>query len=409
MHLYYLFIIVITIATIFSYLNYRFIKWPAPIAVMAFSLVLSVILMLLRSFYPHLTSIVSNAIGSINFYDLLMRVFLGFILFAGAYKIPVTQLRKVWKPVTALALLATFIAAFMAGALLFLLLYALGIDIPLLHCLLFGALIAPTDPVAVLGIIRKMGIPASIEMKIAGESIFNDAIAIVLFTLLYKVAAGNETANLANGVLEFFKETGGGILWGVVLAGIGFFSLQSIDNYKVEILITLVIVMGGYAVAHYLQISGPIAMVIAGLITGSHSRKHGLSQGSEKYVSLFWGLVEDFLNLILFLLIGFEILVIPFNGIIYLIALAAILPVLVARLVAVFLTVTIFKKWFERHSALLLTWCALRGGISIALALSLHPGMHRYYFVIITYVVAVFSIIVQGLTVKKLIRRLEQV
>jgi CPA1 family monovalent cation:H+ antiporter len=335
-----------------------------------------------------------------------MKVFLGFILFSGAFKVDIAELKREIKPVLALVLIGTFTSIIIVGYLLFLFLQLVKIDIPLIHCLLFGSLISPTDPIAVLGILKKMRIPVSIEMKITGESLFNDGIAIVIFTSIYEAASVQNSVSVTGSALLFLQETGGGIALGIVLAAIGFFILRSVDNYKVEILITITLVMIGYAIADNITVSGPIAMVIAGLATGSITRKHSMSDKTNRYVSAFWELLEDFLNLILFLLIGLELLIIPHQWSVYLTGCVVILIVLVARFISVSIPVLIFNQWFNKKSISILVWGGLRGGISIALALSLTPKMDRSFFVIATYMVAVFSILIQGLTIKKLIARL---
>jgi CPA1 family monovalent cation:H+ antiporter len=374
---------------------------------MVCSLVCSIAAIALNDYFPELTTTIKETVASINFYQVFMKVFLGFILFAGAFKISYDELKKELKPVIALALISTLISSFIVAALTWELFRILGFDVPFLHCLLFGALISPTDPVAVLGILKKAGVSTSLEMKVTGESLFNDSIAIVLFMATYEVATLQKEASIADVSLLFLREAGGGIVLGFILALAGFIVLKFVDDYKIEILITLVIVMIGYSIADSVNVSAPIAIVIAGLFTGTASKKYGMSAESQKYVSIFWELVDDFLNIILFILIGFELMVIPFNWYSYVIGLTAIVIVLIARYISVIFPVLIFRRWFEKNAAVMLTWCGLRGAVSIALALAIPVNMHRSSFVIITYVVAVFSIIVQGLTIKRLAKRLK--
>lgn len=407
MSLYYIFCALILYATILQYINYRFIKWPWPIAVMFLSLTLSFILILFSNRFPSFTGLIQKAVRSIDFYDVVIKIFLGFILFSGAFKVDIDQLKKEIKPVLALAIFSTLISTFVVGYLLFFTFQLLKLEIPLIHCFLFGALICPTDPVAVLGIIKRIGVPVSVEMKITGESLFNDAIAIVIFSSLFEAASQHRDIGIAHAATLFMKEVGGGVLWGMLLAFIGFYTLKSIDNYQLEILITLALVMVGYSVADQIEISGPVAVVIAGLVTGSRTRWVSMSDQTQTYVTSFWELLEYFLNLILFLLIGLELLIIPQYWLVYFASGFVIVIILVARFISVAIPVYIFPQWFANMSTILLTWCGLRGGISIALALSLTNELHRPFFLILTYIVVIFSILIQGLTVKKLVRKLK--
>lgn len=407
MYFYYLFTALVLVATISSFINEKLLKWPPSISVLVFSLSTAILTLSLKEYFPDIASVITGSVQSINFHDLLMKAFLGFILFAGAFRMSVRELKEEIKPVLILALFSTVLSSFVVGYLLFLLLQWLDAGIPFLHCLLFGALISPTDPVAVLGLFKKIEISQSLKMKINGESLFNDGVAIVLFTCVLAAASPEGGLNSRQIIILFFEEVGGGVALGLLLSLIGFFALRAVDNFKIEILITVVLVMVGYSIGDHIDVSAPIAVVIAGLFTGSKSKKSGMSDESKQKVSLFWDLLDDFLNLILFLLIGFEVLVIPRSGWIYAIGCAAILIVLFARFISVSVPMLLFKRWFGKGHAVVLTWCALRGGVSIALALSIPSDMHRSVFVIVTYLIAVFSIVVQGLTIRRLIERLQ--
>lgn len=298
---------------------------------------------------------------------------------------------------------------FVVGVLVWLLFGWFKMPIPLIHCLLFGALISPTDPIAVLGILKKANIPASLELKISGESLFNDGVAIVIFVSLAEIArsSSGDVSIISIGKL-FLIEALGGIAFGLLLGYIGYWALRSIDDYKVEVLITLAIVSGGYFLAGRLHLSGPLAMVIAGIFTGNKSKREGMSDLTRDYLGKFWEMVDEILNAVLFLFIGVEMLIIKINPTVFYIGIISIGIVLFARWVSVYLPVSLmrFTVRFEKHAVKIMTWGGLRGGISVALALSLSSGMHREQFVLITYIIVVFSILVQGLTIGKLAKKL---
>lgn len=309
------------------------------------------------------------------------------------------------------ATIGTILSTFIVGGLMFLIFKLFHLPIRFIYCLLFGALISPTDPIAVLGILRKAKIPPSLELKISGESLFNDGVAVVIFITILEIAVGGTVdLSFADVALLFLKEAGGGLLLGALIGFIGYRALRSVDNYQVEVLITLAVVMGGYALADVLRVSGPLAMVVAGIITGNMGKETAMSDITRDYVGKFWEVIDEILNAILFLLIGFEMLVIKWTPQLFLIGSITILIVLLARWVSVAIPVFFlqFKNTFEKNALPILTWGGLRGGISVALALSLPKEMFNEEFAAITYIVVVFSIIVQGLTIGKLARKLTQ-
>jgi len=278
------------------------------------------------------------------------------------------------------------------------------LNIPYIYCLLFGGLISPTDPIAVMGILKHAGIPKSLELKIAGESLFNDGVGVVVFLTILEVAInGTEKFSIGGTALLFIKEAGGGLVFGIALGFLAYFLVKSIDNYRVEVLITLTMVTCGYSLTDHLHLSGPLAIIMAGIIFGTKAKKAGLSETSRDYLGKFWDLIDDIFNAVLFLLIGLEMLVIQINVTIMIVAGIMVVLVLLARYISVAFPVIFLKLWikFEKNAVLILTWGGLRGGISVALALSLPKAMHREEFLLITYVVVVFSIIVQGLTIGK--------
>jgi CPA1 family monovalent cation:H+ antiporter len=403
--------ITIFLSAVFAYINHRLIKWPPTIGIMVLSLGASLLVATLGKFYPSVSIQVIQLASSIDFRDVLMNFMLSFLLFAGAIHIDATQLKKQRWPVLILSTLGILISTTLVGGGTWCLFQIFHMPIPLIYCLLFGALISPTDPIAVLAILKEAKIPASLEMKISGESLFNDGVAVVVFvTLLDAARSGISAVDILSIGKLFLQEAIGGLVFGAVIGYLGFYALKSIDDYKVEVLVTLAIVVGGYSLAGHLHLSGPLAMVVAGIITGNKARDGMLSQVSWDYLGKFWELVDEILNAILFLLIGLEMLVIKINLTVLIIGTVSVILVLVARWTSVVFPILLlrFKLKFERHAVAILTWGGLRGGLSVALALSLSPNMHRDEFVLITYMIVVFSILVQGLTIGPLTKRLKR-
>lgn len=407
--LYSIITLLIVLTAAFSYINFRYLKLPPTIGIMVIALVCSLLAVFAGHVSPSFKKIPESVVNSLDFESLLMKVMLSFLLFAGAVHIDVQKLKKQMVPIITFATAGVLLSTFVVGGLMFLVFQVFELDVPFIFCLLFGALISPTDPIAVMGILKKAKIPPSLEIKIAGESLFNDGVGVVIFATIMELARmGTESISIGQIGLAFLKEAGGGIAWGLVLGYAGFLLLRSIDHYQVEVLITLAMVMGGYLLASYMHISGPLAMVVAGIITGNKGKKEAMSDITRDYLGKFWELVDDILNGILFLLIGLEVLVISFHSKIIYVGLIAVVIVLFARFISVFLPTLILKlrRSFERHTIPILTWGGLRGGISVALALSLPYSMHRGEFVPITYIVVIFSIIVQGLTIGGLAKKL---
>jgi len=279
----------------------------------------------------------------------------------------------------------------------------MGLQVDLVYCFLFGSLISPTDPIAVLGILKKVGVPKKLETKIVGESLFNDGVGVVVFLTIFSIASqGLENVTAMEIGIIVLEEVGGGILLGGILGFIAYRLMKSIDDYSVEVLITLAIVMGGYLLAQKLHFSGPLAVVVAGLIVGHDTvRDHTMSKNTELYVDKFWETWDALLNGVLFVLIGLEILILPFEKSYIIAGLIAIPLILIARYLALSIPIQFFQKKldFVPNTNILMTWGGLRGGISIALALTLTASMERDLFLIITYVVVIFSIVVQGMTI----------
>ncbi|MCB0699702.1 MAG: sodium:proton antiporter [Chitinophagales bacterium] len=408
MKLYTVLTVIISISAVFAYINYRYIKLPNTIGIMVMSLICSALLVTIGHFVPSWSGTVIDMIRSIDFQQLLMDAMLSFLLFAGAIHVNYASLKREKWPIAIMATIGTLISTFVVGYVTHLLFGLFDMQVGFVYCLLFGALISPTDPIAVLGILKRAKIPHSIELKVTGESLFNDGVAVVVFVTIMQIArAGLDNMSPISVGELFLVEAVGGIIYGIALGYVGFFMLRSIDNYQVEVLITVAIVMGGYSLASVLHISGPLAMVVAGIITGNQGKEYAMSHTTRDYLGKFWEVIDEILNAILFLLIGFELLVIEFDSTLFLIGAITILVVLAARLISVAFPLLALKRFInlEKNAIGILTWGGLRGGISVALALSLPDAMYRSEFVTITYVVVVFSIIVQGLTIGKLAKR----
>jgi len=401
--------ILVTISAVFSYVNHRFLKLPATIGLMLIGLIFS--LMLLGMNQLGFTSIKQNAeqlLQQIDFNETLMQGMLSFLLFAGALHVNINDLAQQKWAITSLATAGTLISTFIVGGLTWVVLDWLDIAPPLIYCLLFGALISPTDPIAVLGILKTARAPKSLETKITGESLFNDGVAVVIFLVIFGVATGGDGVNVEHVGVLFFEEALGGVVYGLALGALTYYLLKSIDNYTVEILMTLALVMGGFALANRIHVSGPIAIVVAGLMIGNHGRTFAMSDRTRENLDTFWELIDEILNAVLFVLIGLELLTITFLHE-YFIAAALIIPiVLLARLISVSLPIGLLsvRYKFAPGTVKVLTWGGLRGGISVALALSLPMGPERNLILTITYLVVVFSILAQGLTMARLVKRI---
>lgn len=399
--------ILITLAAVFSYINFRYIGLPVTIGVMVIALSMSLMLNLLGSFGLGLKPQAELLLRNIDFDRTLLHGMLSFLLFAGALHIDINDLIELKWSIGALATVGTLMSTFLVGTLTWFVLGWFGIGLSYLYCLLFGALISPTDPIAVLSILKTAGAPKSLELRITGESLFNDGVGIVVFLVILEMATGAQKVSAGHIGLLFVQEVIGGVLFGLGIGYLAYQMLKSVDNYQVELLITIALVAGGYALADALHLSGPIAIVVAGLLIGNHGRLFGMSEKTRAHLDVFWELVDEILNAVLFVLIGLEVLVLTFT-MQYLLASLLIIPlVLFARFVAIGIPVTLLRPFraFSPGAVRIMTWGGLRGGISVALALSLPPGRERDVILAITYAVVVFSIVVQGLTLERMVKR----
>jgi CPA1 family monovalent cation:H+ antiporter len=397
------------ITAVIAWVNARYLKLPSTIGVMAASLILSgAALMLDYAGIGRPRDYATELFGAIDFSTVLMEVMLSMLLFAGALQVDLPNLARYRWQVGLLAVCGTVTAALLVGLGLYMLLPLAGVRLPLAFCLVFGALIAPTDPISVTALLRKVGAPANLEAVISGESLFNDGVGIVIFTVMAAVATRHEAPGGAETLMLLLREAGGGIAYGVVLGYVTYRMLRSIDSYQEEVLLTVAAVLGGYSLAHVLGVSGPLAMVAAGILIGNLGRRKGMSDVTREHVDQFWELLDSMLNASLFVLIGFEALLLPFSGALLAAGAIAIAVTLAARLLSAGLPVAVLgnRSGLPKGAWQVLTWGGLRGGISVALALALPAGPERDTLVTMTYLVVVFSVLVQGLSVGKLVRKL---
>lgn len=401
--------ILVVLAAIFGYINVRFLKLPTTIGLMLITIVFTLAVIGVAQFDSTLLEAEKNIVSRIDFKTVLLDGMLSFLLFAGALHTNFEQLKVQRWPVLAFATLGVLVSTFLVGTGMYYILMLMHIPVSFINCLLFGALISPTDPIAVLGILKQAGAPKKLETKIVGESLFNDGVGVVIFITIYQIASSSTGHVDPMHILELFGlEVLGGIVLGLVLGFISYRLMRSIDDYDVEVIITLAAVMGGTVLAQNLHISAPLAMVTAGLVVGNDTvRATTMSEITETYVDKFWELIDILLNTILFVLIGMEMLVLTFETNYIFAGIIAIPVVLICRYISLLLPINFFKKKlnFVPKTNLIMTWGGLRGGISIALALGLTQSMERDLFLVITYVIVVFSIIVQGLTVGNLVKR----
>ena len=396
--------IFLSITALLTYVNHRFIGLPTTIGVMVISMLLSIGAIFLGFLgFDDLIDYEVSLLDQLDFTEVLLDGMLSMLLFAGALHVNVSDLRRYKLPIGILACVGTLLSTVIIAGALYLVLPLLGFDLAFIWCLLFGALISPTDPIAVMGILQSAGAPKSIETVIAGESLFNDGIGVVIFVLLLGVLSSGDIPTTYYVAHTLAVEAGGGIVFGLVLGGILYYLLKSIDSYQEEVLLTLAGVIGGYALASHWHLSGPLAMVMMGLMVGNHGRSMAMSDKTRHYVDLFWELIDEILNAILFVLIGLEVVMIAFSSNLFIAGGLTILIALLARLIVVGITTTTFNKQLELPSGAwkVLTWGGLRGGISVALVLQLPDGNERDILLALTYAVVVFSILIQGLSIGK--------
>ncbi len=404
-------VICLVLTALLAYCSHRFLRLPTTIGVMAIAMLLSFALVGLdRLGISGLHDYEVSLLSSIDFSQVLMQGMLSLLLFAGALHVDLADLRAYRWQVAGLAIVGTVVSTAVVGLGIWAVLPWLGLSLPLAYCLVFGALISPTDPISVIGILKSVGAPKNIETVIVGESLFNDGLGVVLFTLLLGIAVSDAVPSFGEAALLLAREAGGGVVFGLILGYVTFRLLKSIDSYQEEVLLTLAAVLGGYALASRLHVSGPLAMVVAGIIVGNHGRASAMSSTTERHVDMFWELLDSILNAVLFVLVGLEVVLVSISASLAVAAIAAVLVTLGARFVSVGLPVMLWQQAFSLPVGAwrVLTWGGLRGGISVALVLSLPASAERETILALTYCVVVFSVLVQGLSVGGVARRLAE-
>ncbi len=406
--------LLIGLSAIGGYLNHRFLRLPHTIGLVVVALMASGVLIALDRFHLDLgiSDTVRAALSQIDFNKALMEGMLSALLFAGAVHVDLTELAERKWAIGLMATVGVLISTALVGFAIWGLAFALGFDLPLIWALVFGALISPTDPVAVLGILKTVKVPRLLQAKITGESLLNDGVGVVVFSILVTIATGSghgaAAADIGATTIAklFVVEALGGALLGFAAGYLAYWLMRTVDEHNIEVMITLALVTGVYALALRLHLSGPIAVVVAGLLIGNHGARFAMSAKTRQHVYNFWELTDEILNSVLFLLIGLEVMIITFNPNAAGLALLAIPIVLLARLIAIAIPIGLlrFKEQFTDGAIRILTWAGLRGGISVALALSLPEVAYKPLILTATYAVVVFSILVQGLTVERLVR-----
>lgn len=397
---------ILVLSAAFAYVNQRYFKLPSGIALLIAGFLWSLMVQALGAFSPGFMDLVQRSLETLNFSEILLEVMLSFLLFAAALHTDFSKLRAVQGPILTFASLGVLISTFGVGFALYFILPYLGYPIDLIYCLLFGALITPTDPIAVMGILKKAGVPTTVESKITGESLFNDGFGVVVFVVIYEVAQKGLAQLSAESVLILLaEEVVGGTLLGIAMGYGAFRLMRTIDHYPTEVLITLALVTGGYTLALLLHFSGPLAMVVAGLFIGNTGDRGAMSDVTADYLHKFWEMVDEALNAILFVLIGLEVLVISYSWEILVLGLVALLVSLTMRYLALSVPSVAFgfRKNFAPYTLTIMTWGGLKGGISIALALSLTTDMPKDVLVGMAYTVVFCSLLFQGLTLEKLV------
>ncbi len=410
MELFHIFSAILVLSAVFAFLNQRFLKLPAGIALMLAGLIVSLVAQLVGWLSPAFLEMATSSLETLNFSEILLDFMLSFLLFAGALHTDISNLKDARWPILTFATFGVLLSTLLVGTGVYWGLGALGYPIDFLYCLLFGALISPTDPVAVMGILKKAGVPVKVESTITGESLFNDGVGVVVFLTIFEIARmGIEHLTPAFVTGLFVQEIGGGLVLGFLLGWGGYRLMKRIDHYPTEVLLSLAIVMGGYSAAYYLHFSGPLAMVTAGLMIGNSGHRGAMSDITADYIHKFWEMIDEVLNAVLFVLIGLELLVVPFRFFYVWLGLLVVVIVLISRFAALGIPSALFRflESYPKGTLAVMTWGGLRGGISIALALSLTPEMGREFWVPITYTVVIFSLLVQGLTVERLAKRLK--
>jgi CPA1 family monovalent cation:H+ antiporter len=400
--------IMIVLAAVLGYINLRFIGLPSSIGLTVMGALASLAVIGLDRLLPGvaINADIVRFLRAIDFHATLMDGMLSFLLFAGALHVDWTAMKRGRLAVLALSTVGVVTSTVIVAGGFYLLSAALGLPVPLVWCLVFGALISPTDPVAVMAVLKRTSVPSTLQATVAGESLYNDGVGVVLFSIILATALGDQAFDISKAALLFAREAGGGLALGLAIGWLAFAAVRSIDDYNVEVLISLAVVMGGYTLGRWFHVSGPVAMATAGLVIGNHAVENAMSDKTGKYLLRFWSLIDEILNAILFLLIGIEVVEIPADPRLLLAGVATIPLVLAARGVAVLLPLAALRPWLKLGALAptTLIWGGLRGGISVALALSLPEGPARSTALAATYIIVLFSVIVQGGSIERVLR-----
>lgn len=399
--------ILIAVAALFMCINDRWLRMPSTIGVMLIAMLASLLLIVTSALTGGVNDRVRDAIHSLDFSQLLLQGMLAFLLFAGAMSSNVGEMRRQWGTITALSIVSTILSTAAIGCGLYGVMAYLGWTVPLLSCLVFGALISPTDPIAVVGMLKSAKAPVSLEAQLAGESLFNDGIGIVLFQVLLEVSTGHASPDGWLVLRLFLIEAGGGMILGLVCGGFIYWLLKRNEQHQTELLLTIALAMGVYSLGSWLHVSAAIAVVVAGLIIGGRGRHFAMTEASRHNLDTFWEMVDSVLNAVLFLLIGVGVLMLPFNKQYLVAGVFAIVISLAARWLSVAGIIQLIgvRKRFMAGTISILTWGGLRGGIAVAMALSLPHDAYRDLLLTAAYSVVVFSVIVQGLTIGRVIEK----
>lgn len=397
----------VAIAMLLSYFNYRYIGLHPTIAMMSSSLIISIVVIVARALgFDSFEHLIRHNISEINFNFLLMNCMLSFFLFAGSLSISIDHMRSQKWEITTLSFFTTVATAFIVAGILFYLLPLFNIALPFIYCFVFGALISPTDPIAVLAIIRKMNVSTKLEVKLAGESLFNDGVGIVLFVTAFTVAFSTKNFSSSDILTIFLREAIGGIIYGIIIGFIARYLIMQVNNRNIIIFVTIVITTGAYALANSFKISGPLAMVAAGIIVGNGKYQNNKEGDLKVQLIDFWEVIDETLNIILFLMIGLELLRIHYENKILYSALLVIPIVIMTRYLTIAIPMNIFKlkRRYFPNIIFILTWGGLRGGLAVALALSTPPGFVHDLLLQLTFAVVIFSVLVQGTTMPKVVK-----